>query len=365
MTLKFQGVRSLELVFPALLSLSLIGCTTVSTRIDEASDRTRASLPTLAERWSTVQSDVTGEPVGWIAAFDDPVLVGLVAEAQANNQDLAVAAANVDRSRASAGLARAALSPQVSVGAGVENTGIVDGSDQSTGSVGVEGSWELDLWGRLRSGQEEARRSLEAVEADFRYSQHAIAAAVAHAYFLAIETNRQLAIARSTVTALAETDRIVQVRFENGLGDASDVALSRSNLATAKNDVLDVEGAQRSALRALELLLGRYPDADIAVREALPSVPPPPPVGVPSTILERRPDLIAAERRVAAALADVDEAQAAKLPSFTLTGSFGGASDELSEILDPSNLAWTLASNLVAPVIDGGARDRQVEIAEA
>ncbi|MEM9739787.1 MAG: TolC family protein [Pseudomonadota bacterium] len=349
----------------AASTVLLSGCASVSTGVEEAGTLAESSLPDIAPDWSMVQAEIVGEPVGWISAFNDPVLERLVAEAQENNKDLALAAANVEQSRASAGLASAALSPQVSATAGTSGSGLVDGGGSTDMTLGVEGSWEVDLWGRLRSAEEGAARSLEAAEADFLFSQYSIAASVANAYFLAIESDRQLVLNQSIVEALAETDRIVAVRFENGIGNAQDVALSRSNLASSRDDLIEVEGAKRDSLRALELLLGRYPAADLDVRPDLPAVPERPPIGIPSDILERRPDLISAERQIAAAIAGVDEAKAAKLPSFSLTGSLGGASDDLSNILNPSNLAWTAASSLVAPVIDGGARDRQVDLAEA
>ncbi|MEO1304340.1 MAG: TolC family protein [Pseudomonadota bacterium] len=359
-------MRALKSPTIVLVAASLIAaCATVDSGTEEARELAADALPEINQDWSMLQSEIVGEPVGWIAAFNDPVLEQLVQEAQDNNRDLASAAANVERSRALAGLASAALSPQVSAGLGAEGSGIVDGNDQSDMTLGVEGSWEVDLWGRLRSGEESAARSFEAVEADFLFSQYSIAAAVANAYFLAVEADLQLSLTTSIVDALSETDKIVQVRFENGMGNAQDAALSESDLANARNDLIELEGAKRDALRSLELLLGRYPAADIELRTDLPDVPAPPPVGIPSDILERRPDLISAERRIAAALKDVDEARAAKLPSLTLTGSFGGSSDDLSNILDPTNLAWSAASSLLAPILDGGARDREIEIAQA
>ncbi|MEM1087730.1 MAG: TolC family protein, partial [Pseudomonadota bacterium] len=353
---------------PILTSLTLVGlaaCATVSTSIEEAAEEAEAALPTIPADWKMVEQRIVGEPVGWIAAFDDPVLDALVREAQLNNRDLAAAAASVDASRAAAGLARSALSPQIAGTAGTQNQGLVDGPDTSTASLGVQASWEVDLWGRLRSGREGAVRSLEAAEADYRFSQYSIAAAVASSYFLAIEASRQKALTQSIVESLTETDRITKVRFDNGIGNAQDVALSASNLADARNDLIEIEGAERNALRALEVLLGRYPAADLQVRASLPAVPAPPPIGVPADILERRPDLIAAERRIAEAITGVNEAKAAKLPSLSLTGSLGGSSNDLSNILNPSNLAWTAASSLLAPIIDGGALDAQVDLADA
>ncbi|MEM1149201.1 MAG: efflux transporter outer membrane subunit [Pseudomonadota bacterium] len=343
----------------------LVGCATVTTGTEASREQATASLPELPQDWSALEQEIVGEPVGWIAAFDDPVLAALVAEAQDNNNDLAAAATNVESARALAGVAGAALSPQVAVTSGSSNAGVLDGGDTSSLNLGAQASWEVDLWGRLRSGREGAVRGLEAAEADFLFSQYSIAAAVADTYFLAIEADRQLAVVQSQVDALAEIDRIVTIRFDNGIGNAQDVALSRSDLASARDGVEELQGAKRDALRALEVLLGRYPGADLTVRNDLPAVPAPPPAGIPSDVLERRPDVIAAERRIASAIKSVDEAKAAKLPSLSLTGSLGGSSNDLTNILDPTNIAWTAASSLLAPVIDGGRLDSQVDLAEA
>ena len=136
-------------------------------------------------------------------------------------------------------------------------------------------------------------------------------------------------------------------------------------MATAREQLVYVESAGRDAVRALEILLGRYPSAELALRTSLPDSPPHPPVGVPSELLERRPDLVAAERRVAAAFNLLDQAKAARLPSLSLTSNIGGSSNSLSDILDPQNVTWQLATNLLAPIFDGGRRQAQVDIATA
>ncbi len=124
-------------------------------------------------------------------------------------------------------------------------------------------------------------------------------------------------------------------------------------------------GSFRNALRALEVLIGRYPGAALNVRESLPVAPPPPPAGVPSELLERRPDIVAAERRVAAAFNATAQAKAARLPGVGLTAQSGGASSSLSDLLDPANVAWRLGANMLAPIFDGGRRRETVKIATA
>jgi len=325
-----------------------------------------SETPVLPEQWGT-QSDAGVVQVGWIEIFNDPALTRLVTEAQANNRDLTAAAASVDRAWALARQAGAALSPDISLAATGGRSGGADSSRPTATnlSLGLQVSWEADVWGRLRSGQRGAVASAQAVEADYRSAQYSLAAATAKAYFTAIEAKVQTGIARETVEILEETQRIVNVKYDNGMASAQDVSLARSDLATARERLTTVEGSYRDAVRALEALLGRYPGADLEVRESLPAAPPPPPTGVPSELLERRPDIVAAERRVAAAFNATAQSRAARLPTVGLTGELGGASGSLSDLLDPANVAWRLGANLLAPIFDGGRRREAVEIATA
>ncbi|MEO0713698.1 MAG: efflux transporter outer membrane subunit [Pseudomonadota bacterium] len=342
----------------------LTGCASI-TLPDVAGRAARAATSEAPNIWASASETVGDVNVGWIDALDDPVLLALVEEAQANNRNLQAAAANVERSWALAGQAGASLSPAVSLSSGAERGGSIEGRSTDSYNLGLQASWELDVWGRIRAGEQAAVLSAQSAEADYIYSQYSLAAAVARAYFLAIEADQQVDVAAKTLEALTETDRIVQVQNEFGLATSQDVALSRSDLARTQASLTAAEGAQRDALRALEVLLGRYPAADLDVRTTLPDVPKQPPAGIPSTLLERRPDIIAAERSVAAAFNSLDQAKAARMPSISLTGSIGGASPDLADLLNPTNVAWQAATSLVAPLIDGGLREAQVEQATA
>ncbi|MEL6826774.1 MAG: efflux transporter outer membrane subunit [Pseudomonadota bacterium] len=352
---------------PILLSgalMSLVACANI-TAPDVAGQVARDGLPDAPNAWAEAGERVGPVQSGWIARLEDPVLDALVEEALANNRNLQSAAANVQRSWALAGQAGAALSPSVSLSSGATRSGNIEDTGADSYSLTGQASWELDLWGRIRAGNQAAVLSAEAAEADYVYSQYSLAAAVARGYFLAIEADRQAETVRNTLDALNETDRIVGVQFEFGLATSQDVALSRSDLARTKDSLIAAQGSQRDALRSLEVLLGRYPAADLELRRDLPDVPAPPPPGVPSEILERRPDVIAAERRVASAFNSLDQAKAARMPSISLTGSLGGSSGDLTNLINPTNVAWQAATSLVAPLIDGGLRESQVEQANA
>ena len=360
-----QNSRFLVAMLVSATAVAVTGCANTAGVRAESQAAARSQVPEAALTWDNVQESVGDVRIGWIAAYDDPVLVSLVNEAQLNNKNLQAAAAGVDEARALARQAGAAVTPSVGLSAGGQRSGIVDGGSDGALSIGLEASWEADVWGRVKSGQQAAAESAKAAEADYRYTQHSIAAAVARSYLVSIEAQLQENLAEETVKTLTELNRIVQVQADNGLASQQDVSLARADLASSKDSFISAQGGKRDALRALELLLGRYPGADIELRDSLPTIPAPPPAGIPSEILERRPDLVAAERRVAAAFNSTNAAEAARLPRFSLSASLGGSSSDLSNILNPANLAWSLATNLVAPLIDGGLGEAQVDAASA
>ncbi len=325
----------------------------------------KAETPTSPKQWT--ETSAAAVQVGWIESFADQALIKLVQEAQANNSNLQAAAANVERARLLAVQAGAALVPSVDLSLGAAKTGGLRSSspDITNLNLGIQLGWEADVWGRIRAGSEGAVASAQAAEADYRYARHSLAANTAKAYFTSIEARLQTQVVQKSLTTQEETLRIVQLRYDNGMTSSQDLALARADLATAREQLVKVESAGRDAVRALEILLGRYPSAELALRTSLPDTPAHPPVGVPSELLERRPDLVAAERRVAAALNLLDQAKAARLPSLSLTSNIGGSSNSLADILDPQNVAWQLAANLLAPIFDGGRRQAQVDIATA
>lgn len=354
-------IKSLALA----ISLGALSACASLTSPSQAGAAARGSLPDAPDAWAMASERVGAVEAGWLDRLDDPVLSDLVREAQSNNRNLQAAAANVERSWALAGQAGAALSPVVSLNSSAGRGGSVEGSSADSFSLSLQASWEADIWGRIRAGNQAAVLSAQSAEADYIYSQYSLAAAVARSYFLAIEAGLQADVAQKTLDALSETDRIVGVQQEFGLATSQDVALSKSDLARTRASRIAAQGAQRDALRALEVLLGRYPAAELAVRAGLPEMPPQPNPGIPSSILERRPDVVAAERSVAAAFNSLDQAKAARMPSVSLTGSLGGSSSDLSNLLNPTNIAWQAATSLVAPLIDGGLRESQVRQATA
>jgi NodT family efflux transporter outer membrane factor (OMF) lipoprotein len=240
-------------------------------------------------------------------------------------------------------------------------------SSDSSGlqGVGLFLSWELDLWGRVRSDREAARFRYESTVLDAEYARQSIAALVAKSWFLATEARLQKALAEEMVRSSERLVTLALDRQRVGRGDDYDVSLARAGLQTYRDAVEQLELARQQALRALEALAGRYPAAALEAPTQLVAKPAPVPAGLPSELLERRPDVVAAERRVAAAFYGVEEAKAARLPRITLSASATSVSSDLIVLMSHSNPVIGLGLGLFAPLFTGGALEAQVEIRTA
>lgn len=298
----------------------------------------------------------------WLVSFQEPALDALVAEALAYNADLKVAAARVEQAAGYVKVASAGLLPSVGL------AGLTGG--KSGGGGGLEGvflnaSLELDVWGRVRYGSSAADAQLAAAEADLAYARQSLAAMVAKSWFLAVEAGLQRRIVSDTLASSQTLLRMAGERQRIGNGTALAVAQARAANGSYEDMLAQIEMSREQALRALELLVGRYPSSEIAVADRLAPMPGPLPVGVPSELLERRPDMVAAERRVAAAFNRVGEAKAARLPRISLTAGGSNVSSELLVIKNVGNPVWSVGANLLAPIYQGGALQAQVEIRNA
>jgi multidrug efflux system outer membrane protein len=309
----------------------------------------------------TVQRGVAAPAVnGWLASFNDPVLDSLVREAIAFNSDLRVAAARVEIAAGYVRLSGSTLYPQVNALA--RGGGKMSGDSSGLRGGGVTATWELDLWGRVRASQKGAESTYDSAALDAAFARQSIAGQTAKAWFLATEASLQLAIARDTMFASDRLLGFARDRQRVGKGDEYEIATSQASLDTYRDIVAQLELARQQALRALETLLGRYPATAIEVPARFAAMPPPVPLGLPSELLERRPDVVAAERRVAAAFYGVEEAKAARLPRISLTASLTSVSSELFVLQERNNPLLSLGASLLAPIFLGGALQAQVDI---
>jgi multidrug efflux system outer membrane protein len=323
------------------------------------------ALPTVKVpgQWTAAGAGTGTVSDNWLATFSDEQLTAAVAEAIAHNADLRVAASRVEQAQLYAKLAGAKLYPSADILAR-------GGGKMSGDSSGLQGgalvvNWELDLWGRVRYGRAAAREDAAAAASDFEYARQSIAATVAKNWFLAIEAGLQAEVARGTIRNSEDLVRLAEDRTRVGIGNDEDVYVARSNAGTYRDVLRQIELSREQAIRGLELLLGRYPAAAATISPQLPAQPGAVPGGLPSELLERRPDIVAAERRIAAAFNRVGEAKAARLPAIALTTSVNSISSDLFVLQDRDNPIWSIGANLLMPVFRGGALKTQVDIRTA
>ncbi len=287
----------------------------------------------------------------WLAAFNDAALAKAVEEALIYNSDLRIGAARVEQAQLHARLAGAKLYPSVDFLARGGGKMSGDGSGLQGGVLTA--AWELDLWGRVRYGRAASAAQAMSAEADFEYARQSIAALVAKSWFLAIEAGLQIEAAKETIRANEELVRMAEERARVGVGDQSEVFVARAGIGSYRDALRQLELGRTEAIRALELLIGRYPAAALSPSPQLPGLPDEVPAGLPSELLERRPDVIAAERRVAAAFYRIGEAKAARLPTISLTTGLSAISSELFVLKNRDNPIWNLGASLARTHLQG------------
>ncbi len=329
----------------------------------------------------------------WWSRLGGAELEGLVAEALEHNHELRAAAARMVAAEAQARIAGAERLPSLKAGfsaarakqnfiglpvgeltgattpgAGTDGGGASSAVLSSTSTnlgVSFDLTWELDLWGRLGARAAAATSDVEAVEADYRAAQLSLAAQTAKAWFALVEAETQLELARRTLESFEAGARDVAGRYEAGVRSSLDLRLSLSERDAAGALVERRLRGRDAVARQLEVLLGRYPAAELQAAPGLPEFDGPVPAGLPSELVGRRPDVAAAERRVAASEARIYESRAALLPRFSLTASGGTSSEELADLLDGDFGVWTLAGNLLQPIFQGGRLRAGIDFAEA
>ena len=322
----------------------------------------------LPAEWQSVVGTPSVAPVSptWWTDFQSQELNRLVAAAIENNRDLKAAASRIAQARALAQIAGANLAPSIGASADVvrEKRG---GNPRSTRqSASLATSIEPDIWGKNRQSHEAATSRLESSVHAQRAVTLALQAEVATTYFVVLSAQDRLAVAQKNLGTAETLLRLVQAQHRAGAISGLEVARQQSLVASVKADIAPLRQQIQQALNALAVLLGRYPQNLSIAKTPLDSVRlPQVSAGLPSTLLERRPDIQKAETDLAAAQADIDVARAALFPSIKLTASGGGESASLASLLRPSNVVYAFAAGLTAPIFDGGRLRGQLAVAKA
>jgi len=358
--------------FIALLSILAFSCASAPPKKDI---QTGVDLP---QTWKLDLQTETAIDSAWWNEFNDPKLNEILVQAFGQNFNLAIAAANLQTAAAQARIAGAPLFPQVDLSTngartkqnfiGLPIPGLEGGVLSSTVSsfgLSMNLSWELDLWGRLSADKSAAVAQVQASRADFIGARLSLAAQISKTWFTAIEAKRQVELSQATVENWRAARAQVKRRYESGLTSSLDYRLSLSNFAIAEANLASSQSQYETTLRQLETLLRQYPSASIAVSPELPEISSDVPAGLPADLLNRRPDLAAAERRVAATHAGVSSAKRALLPRISLTGSGGTSSNELGDLLKGDFSVWRIAGNILQPLFQGGRLRANVKLAKS
>ncbi|MEJ2794202.1 efflux transporter outer membrane subunit [Iodobacter sp. LRB] len=330
---------------------------------------TKTELPS-AWRSDSVSDVSIGR--NWWAQFDDPVLDQLISAAEAHNQNLVIAAARIDEARAALGISSAEQLPRLDLaGKAGRGQSIQIGSPSDSYSLGATASWELDLWGRIKNTNDAAKADLLASE----YNRDAVALAlyanVAQTYFNLRALDQQLAIAQDTLKTRQESFQLRKRRFEGGVTSELDMRQAEVELAAAQASVPGIEQSIAKVASSLSILIGQNPremiESGITRGKELKQIimPVNVPLGLPSELLTRRPDIQASEQSLKAAGARIAAARAAYYPTISLTGLLGTESASISDLFSGPAKTWSFLGNLAAPLFDNGRTAANVDGATA
>jgi multidrug efflux system outer membrane protein len=305
----------------------------------------------------------------WWELFNDPVLASLVATALLENRDVLIAASRVEEARASLGFTRADMYPTFDIQAGAGRGNFAGGrmtdSTDNNFFIAPTMNWELDFWGKFRRSNEAARAELVASEYAMRTVQITLISQVVSTYFLLLDLHQRLDISRYTLESRSETLNIIQQRFDKGIVPELDVNQAEIQKEFAAAAIPLYERLIAKTENTLSILLGGIPKeiqtgVDLYEQEEPPDIP----AGLPSSLLERRPDILVAQYVLKSETERIGVAEAQRLPAISLTGSAGAASTELSN-MTVEGFAWSIGANLVGPLYQFGKNKKRVEIQKA
>ncbi len=344
---------------------------------ESVGDPSSPASTTAEGSWKTARPGEAEARGMWWEAFADPVLDRLEEEAIAANADLAAAAARVRQSRALVRNAEADRIPQIGVGAQVArgrqsavSLGLPQGADVATSNVfqaALSASYEVDLFGRVANNVNAARADAKSSEATFRSVLLALQADVAQTYFRLRATDAEITLLKETVRLREANVKLAKSRYDAGDIGEIDLTRARTELATAQSDAIGLERQRAQIEHALAVLLGRAPAGfDFGTNPLLDaSLLPVVPAGLPSTLLERRPDIAAAQQQMFAANARIGVARSAIFPALALTGQGGYESFELADLFKWTSRTWLIGAVMSLPIVDGGRNRANIRRAEA
>jgi NodT family efflux transporter outer membrane factor (OMF) lipoprotein len=318
-----------------------------------------------AQGWVPAAPADTLERGPWWTLFNDPLLNQLANSVEVSNQNVAAAVASYEQARALVAQQRAALFPAVTLNGGANRAGTRGQGADDVYRLSIGGSWEPDVWGRLRAGVSAASANAQASAADLASARLSAQGELAADYFLLRQTDAQRDLFATTIEGYKRVLQITQNRYNAGIAAHSDVLQAQTQLANAQSDLLTAVRQRAQLEHAIAVLVGKAP-ADFSLQAApwkvtVPEIP----TGVPSTLLQRRPDIASAERRVASANAQIGIARAAYFPDIGLSASYGSVASAVPDLFRASTAIWSFGVSAAQTVFNAGATSASVRGAEA
>ncbi|GHC70509.1 outer membrane efflux lipoprotein [Pseudorhodoferax aquiterrae] len=356
--------RSLLLALPAVLA----GCA-VGPRYERPDTGFAAAFKEApaAEGWVPAQPGDALDRGDWWTRFGDPQLDALAARVQVSNQNIAAAVANYAQAQALVREQQAALLPTLSLEGSARRSGPVRGGGASSRSyaASVAADWSPDLWGRLGEAVNSAQANAQASAADLASARLSSIGALAANYLALREADAETVLLDETIAGYERALAITRNRYDAGIAAQTDVLQAQTQLLGAQAERVALRRSRATYEHAIAVLVGVTPSEFTIAPAAWRPVVPPVPTGLPSLLLQRRPDIAGAERAVARANAQIGIARAAYYPSIGLSASLGGSASRVGDLLGASSLLWALGVSVAQTVFDGGARDAATDAARA
>lgn len=348
-----------------LFAFAITGCATTPLVTE------KVSIPGREEALEVIMPSTDDPSSHWAKQFGDDTLTALIAEALESNIGLEAARANARAADAAARISGSFKLPSAALGLNSSRQQSrlsflnFQEIDSQSHSLSLGSQWEVDLWGKLRKSHAAGLANWEAAQADVEALKLSIAGQVGKAWFNALESNKQWLLAQDSSTSLEQKLSSLEKRYERGLVTSLDLRLTRAQAASSRAVAQRRKTALNNSKRALEILLGRYPSAKQNSDQSLPKLTNAIPSGLSSSLVARRPDLYAAERRLAATLAQSQVVNRNWLPKLSLTGSAGTTSAQLRDLLDTDFSIWSVAGDLASTVFSGGRLQGERDQAKA
>ena len=374
-----------------LVAIVLVGTISGCSNIPESTkDQLALAIP---DGWAARAATKPVADSSWVEKFNDPQLNALVDEAIESNRNLQSVAARIKSAKANVAIAGSNFFPQFDSdlsgnrnsrnfigfpfrggdagdGAPDPDTPVIQSTLSNSFGVNLNVSWEIDIWGRIRSGKKAAIADLQATRADYEAAKLSLAAQTSKVWFGLVAAKEQVRLSKRALEIFRTTEETIRGQFERGVNQegqdtAAQLQLSLADIANARASLESQLEQEMRLQRQLEVLLGRYPKGQLKSASQLASVPAIPAAGIPSEVLDRRPDLFAAERRLAAADKRILEAKRSLLPRLALTSNYGTSTPQFEQVFNSNFEVWGFAGNATQPIFQGGRLVGNVQMRKA